>query len=73
MRRFFAVALTAVGLWAARDYLVALAWAVLIAIATWPLYCRFAALMPGWRTLGPAVWHSWLPPPCSCWPVPVWF
>ena len=53
-RRFFAAALAGLGLWIARDYLVALAWAALIAIAAWPLYCRFAALMPGRRTLAPA-------------------
>src|SRR5215218_9582260 len=52
-RRLFAAALAALGLWVARDYLVALAWAALIAIAAWPLYRRFAAAMPGRRTLAP--------------------
>src|SRR5919199_1896872 len=41
-----AAALALLALWVARDYLVALAWAVLIAVAAWPLYCRFAAAMP---------------------------
>jgi predicted PurR-regulated permease PerM len=51
----FAAALAVLGLWVARDYLVALAWAVLIALAAWPLYRRVAVLMPGRRTLAPAV------------------
>ncbi|HUL41708.1 MAG TPA: AI-2E family transporter [Burkholderiales bacterium] len=33
-------------LWVLRSFLVPLTWAVIIAIATWPLYCRFAARMP---------------------------
>jgi predicted PurR-regulated permease PerM len=37
-----AVTLFLLGLWIARDFLVALAWAVVIAIATWPLYTRWA-------------------------------
>jgi predicted PurR-regulated permease PerM len=53
-RRLFAAALALLGLWVARDYLIALVWAVLIALAAWPLYQRFAALMPGRRTLAPA-------------------
>src|SRR5215212_7704391 len=37
-----AVTLSLLGLWIERDFLVALAWAVVIAIATWPLYTRWA-------------------------------
>jgi predicted PurR-regulated permease PerM len=54
-RRLFAAALALLGLWVARDYLVALAWAILIALAAWPLYRRFAAFMPERRTLASAV------------------
>jgi predicted PurR-regulated permease PerM len=54
-RRLFAATLASLGLWVARDYLVALAWAALIAVAAWPLYRRLAAAMPGRRTLAPAV------------------
>ena len=32
--------------WIAADFLTALAWAIVIAITTWPLYVRFAALIP---------------------------
>ena len=32
-------------LWVARDFLVALIWAGLIAIATWPIYVRFTQLI----------------------------
>jgi predicted PurR-regulated permease PerM len=54
-RLIFAMALALLGLWVARDYLVALAWAVLIALAAWPLYRRFASFMPKQRTLAPAL------------------
>jgi predicted PurR-regulated permease PerM len=40
-RIVFAVALVAFALWIARDYAVALVWAVLIAVSVWPLYRRY--------------------------------
>jgi predicted PurR-regulated permease PerM len=39
--------------WVARDLLVALTWAAVIAIAVWPIYIRFAISVPGGRS--PAV------------------
>src|SRR4051794_7157836 len=54
-RRLFVGAITILGLWVARDYLVALAWAVLIAIAAWPLNRRWATAIPGRRTLTSAL------------------
>jgi predicted PurR-regulated permease PerM len=44
-----AAILVLLALWVAADFLVALAWAVVIALATWPLYRRFAERMPGRR------------------------
>ena len=40
-RIVFALALVALALWIARDYVVALVWAVLIAVSVWPLYRRY--------------------------------
>jgi predicted PurR-regulated permease PerM len=48
-RLFFAAALLLLALWAVRSYLPALAWAVVIAVAVWPLYVRFAAALPARR------------------------
>jgi hypothetical protein len=36
--------------WVARDFLVALTWAALISIATWPIYIRFMAPILGGRS-----------------------
>jgi hypothetical protein len=36
--------------WVARDFLVALTWAAVIAIATWPIYIRFATHLLGKRS-----------------------
>src|SRR5258705_7542017 len=36
--------------WVARDFLVALTWAALIAITVWPIYIRFARLIFGGRS-----------------------
>lgn len=44
-RTTFALLLLLLGLWVARDFVTALAWAAVIAITTWPLYGRFAALI----------------------------
>jgi predicted PurR-regulated permease PerM len=35
------------GLWILHDFLPALAWAVVLSIALWPLYCRVQRLFPG--------------------------
>ncbi|HEX2726033.1 MAG TPA: AI-2E family transporter, partial [Beijerinckiaceae bacterium] len=48
-RLVFAGAVALFALWVARPYITALAWAVVIAIAVWPLYVRFAARRPGGR------------------------
>jgi predicted PurR-regulated permease PerM len=40
------IALTLLALWMLRSFVAALAWALVIAIATWPLYRRF---MKGWH------------------------
>ncbi|HEX8167732.1 MAG TPA: AI-2E family transporter [Beijerinckiaceae bacterium] len=49
VRLVFAAALVLIALWVARSYVVALAWAVVIAVAAWPLYERFSARVPGRR------------------------
>ena len=46
VRIVLALALVALAAWIAADFLPALAWAIVIAITTWPLYVRFAALIP---------------------------
>ncbi|MPZ38877.1 MAG: AI-2E family transporter [Rhizobiales bacterium] len=48
VRIVLALALVAAAAWVAADFLPAIAWAVVIAITTWPLYVRFAALIPKW-------------------------
>jgi predicted PurR-regulated permease PerM len=45
----FATLMIVLGLWVARDFLVALTWAGLIAITAWPIYTRFATLLAGSR------------------------
>src|SRR5918911_1955840 len=50
-RLIVAAALALLALWVARDYLAALAWAVLIAVAAWPLHRRLMTAMPGRRTV----------------------
>src|SRR4051794_885139 len=50
-RRSRLVVAAALALWVARDYLAALAWAVLIAVAIWPLQRRLATALPERRTL----------------------
>jgi len=40
-----AIALVGVALWVAREFLAPLAWAILLAITTWPIYSRFCNLM----------------------------
>src|ERR1700676_867765 len=50
-----AAAVIAVGLWILADFLPALAWAAVLAIALWPLYRRLLNLLPARsdRALGP--------------------
>jgi predicted PurR-regulated permease PerM len=45
-----AIAVVLLALWVAREFLVALIWAALIAITTWPVYIRFARLISGRRS-----------------------
>src|SRR5258708_4322156 len=45
-----AIAVVLLALWVAREFLVALTWAALIAITTWPVYIRFARLISGRRS-----------------------
>ena len=45
-----AIAIVLLALWVARDFLVALTWAALIAITAWPIYIRFALLISGRRS-----------------------
>ena len=42
-------ALALLAIWILRHFLPALAWAAVLAIATWPLYARFLGLFPGHR------------------------
>src|SRR3984893_17055422 len=46
----FATLMIVLGLWVARDFLVALTWAGLIAITAWPIYTRFATRVAGSRS-----------------------
>lgn len=45
-----AIAVVLLALWVVREFLVALTWAALIAITTWPVYVRFARLISGRRS-----------------------
>lgn len=47
-------ALALLAAWILRHFLPALAWAAVLAIATWPLYMRFLALLPGRQAA--AIW-----------------
>ena len=59
-RTVFAILLVLLALWVARDFLASLAWAVVIAVALWPVYRRFAALVSGRRSpvLAPLLFTS---------------
>jgi predicted PurR-regulated permease PerM len=46
MRTALAVVLVSLSVWVAFDFLPALGWAVVLALALWPLYARFARLLP---------------------------
>jgi predicted PurR-regulated permease PerM len=49
-RTALAIILVVLSAWIAFDFLPALGWAVILAIATWPLYVRFARLVPDRRS-----------------------
>src|ERR1700694_2404799 len=49
-RTAVAILVVLLSAWVARDFLVALTWAALIAITTWPIYTRFERLMPHGRS-----------------------
>jgi predicted PurR-regulated permease PerM len=55
VRVLLTLALVAAAAWIAADFIPALAWAVVIAITTWPAYQRFAALIPDrfWSFVAP--------------------
>jgi predicted PurR-regulated permease PerM len=46
-RTALAILIVLLAAWVARDFLVALTWAAVIAIAAWPIYIRFAAVAGG--------------------------
>jgi predicted PurR-regulated permease PerM len=46
-RAAVAIALLGLGIWILHRFLAALAWAAVLAIALWPLYRRFARILPG--------------------------
>jgi predicted PurR-regulated permease PerM len=48
-RLVLALGLSLIGLWILRDFLPALAWAVVLSIALWPLYDRLLQLCPSQR------------------------
>lgn len=56
-RTVLAVAIVAFGVWILYDFLPALAWAAVFAIALWPAYRRLVAVLPseGKRLLAPAL------------------
>jgi predicted PurR-regulated permease PerM len=50
------IALVGLGFWVLKGFFSALAWAVVLTVATWPLYERFLLLFgPRWRTNAPAL------------------
>src|SRR5262245_64868275 len=52
-RLFLVIALVFLALWLARDFLAPIGWASVIAIATWPLYTRFASRFRHRKRLAP--------------------
>lgn len=48
-RTAIAILVVLLAAWVVRDFLVALTWAAVIAIAVWPIYIRFTATVPGGR------------------------
>src|SRR5258706_14567827 len=49
-RTALAILIVLLAAWVARDFLVALTWAAVIAIAAWPIYIRFATPIFGGRS-----------------------
>src|ERR1700675_1236859 len=49
-RAAIAILVVLLAAWVARDFLVALTWAVVIAITAWPIYSRFQSLVFGGRS-----------------------
>jgi predicted PurR-regulated permease PerM len=49
-RAAIAILVVLLAAWVARDFLVALTWAVVIAITAWPIYARFQSLVFGGRS-----------------------
>src|SRR6266576_3969903 len=49
-RTAIALVVVLLALWVARDFLVALIWAAIIAITAWPIYTRFANFILGGRS-----------------------
>src|ERR1700675_2464320 len=49
-RTAIAVLVVLLAAWVARDFLVALTWAAVIAITAWPIYIRFATPILGGRS-----------------------
>src|SRR3954466_10465992 len=45
-RLIFTVGVLAIGLWIARDFLLPVAWGIIIAVALWPLYDRLVEFLP---------------------------
>src|SRR5215213_6693665 len=45
-RLSFPVGVLAIGLWIARDFLLPVAWGIIIAVALWPLYDRLVEFLP---------------------------
>jgi predicted PurR-regulated permease PerM len=45
-RLIFALGVLVIGLWIVRDFLLPVAWAIIIAVALWPLYDRLIELLP---------------------------
>jgi predicted PurR-regulated permease PerM len=60
VRLVVAISLVGLAAWVAADIIPALAWAVVIAITTWPLYQRFAALFPDrvWGFVAPLLFTA---------------
>src|SRR5258708_19937323 len=52
-RTAIAILVVLLAAWVARDFLVALAWAALIAITVWPVYLKFAKLIFAGRSAPP--------------------
>src|SRR5262245_13850594 len=52
-RLVLVIALVFLALWLARDFLAPIGWASVIAIATWPLYTRFASRFRHRKRLAP--------------------